>query len=61
MEKLHDAAYEATGVMLETMAEFIPTIPAKAEPAAMLAWSKDAETVHDANGRLIPWRQKEAA
>lgn len=58
---LDEAAREVAHVMVTWMAKYVPTISAKAEPAAMYRWSKDADAVYDENGKLIPWTPKEAA
>jgi DNA polymerase I len=52
---LHDAAYRQAEIMVEQMRTVVPDVIVKAEPAAMIRWSKDATTVHDADGRLVPW------
>lgn len=56
--KLHDAAYRQAAIMVEQMKTVVPDVAIKVEPAAMLYWDKEAEAVHDADGKLIPWQPK---
>lgn len=58
LAKLHEAAYRQAAVMVEQMKLVVPDVAIKVEPAAMLYWDKEAEAVHDSNGRLIPWQPK---
>ena len=53
-DRLHEAATRISEIMVEAMAEFIPTIPAKAPPAAMRYWTKAAEPTY-VDGRLVVW------
>lgn len=55
LPRLHDAAEHKARVMRDVMQRYIPDVRVSAEPAAMLRWYKDAETVRDADGRLVPW------
>lgn len=57
LENLHAAAYRQAEVMVEEMKKFVPDVAIKVEPAAMLYWDKDAEAVHDENGKLVPWQR----
>jgi DNA polymerase-1 len=52
----HEAAWEATKIMLDAGKRWMPDVPPTAEPALMMQWLKDAERREDANGRLIPWQ-----
>lgn len=54
-EKMHEAATRVGEVAVASMAKFIPDILIEAKPALMRRWYKEAETVRDENGRLIPW------
>lgn len=56
-ERAHEAAFEATEIMVRVAAEWMPAVPPKVEPALMRRWSKDAESVYE-NGRLIPWEPR---
>lgn len=53
------AANRQAEVMRLTMAEFMPNVPAVCEPALMLKWDKDCETVFDENGVLQIWERPE--
>ncbi len=44
-----------SNIVVESSRKFCKDVPMTAEPAAMLRLSKKAETVYDANGKLIPW------
>lgn len=50
-----EAADELSRLMVKGAQKWIPDIVLKAEPCLMRVWSKDAKTIRDANGRLIPW------
>jgi len=54
-ETAHEWAYEASRIMVSSMERLTPDVKHKVEPALMRRWYKDADTVHDSNGRLIPW------
>jgi hypothetical protein len=54
-EYAHEAAVELARVMCAAMEELTPDVPARASPTLMRHWSKKAEAVKDADGRLIPW------
>ena len=56
-DRLHEAAFEATDTMIESVQRYTPDIPICAEPAAMRRWYKDAEPTYDDNGLLIPWEK----
>lgn len=58
LEKLHDSAYLQAKIMVDEMRKVVPDVKVKAEPAAALYWYKEMETVHNAEGRLIPWEPK---
>jgi DNA polymerase I len=51
----HDSAMELGRLMCEGANVFLPDVPARVEPQLMRVWSKKAEPVYDARGRLIPW------
>lgn len=54
-DRLHEAAYEASRIMEETMREFTPNVRSEAKPAAMRRWTKRADDPRfGADGRLIP-------
>jgi hypothetical protein len=60
LDRLHDAAFRASAVMVSTMREFITRVRVDAEPAAMRRWTKGADSPrYGADGRLVPeedWR-----
>lgn len=60
LENLHEGGYRQAAVMVEQMKLVVPDVAIKVEPAAMLYWDKEAEAVHDENGKLIPWMPKAA-
>ena len=54
----HAAAYELGKIMADGANEFLPDVPipySKMIPTLMERWSKQAETVFDADGFLTPW------
>lgn len=51
----HEAAQELETLMVEQMQRYTPDIPVAATAALMFNWSKDAEPVHNEDGRLVPW------
>jgi len=54
-ETAPEAADEVSRLMIEAMEEYTPDVPIEAEPALMRRWSKNAESIRDANGRLEVW------
>lgn len=54
-ETAHEWAYEAARIMVESMERLTPGVKHTVEPALMRRWYKNADTVLDASGRLIPW------
>ncbi len=54
----HDVAEEKARIMREEMRKFTPDIKITAEPALCRRWYKEAETVYDQAGKLIPWEPK---
>jgi DNA polymerase-1 len=57
----HDVAMEMGRLFLEGVNAFLPDVPAKTQPLLTRVWSKDAEPVYGADGRLVPWEPKEKA
>ncbi len=57
-QRAHEAAQRQTVLMLQEMQKATPRVTVRAEPALMRYWYKDAQAVHDENGRLIPWEPK---
>lgn len=53
--RAHEAAEAMAEIMVDTMREYTPDVVARAEPALMRRWYKQAATVRDASGRLVPW------
>ncbi len=58
LDRIHEAGYRQAEVMQETTREVCPDVVYRVSPAAMLRWYKDAEGVHDENGKLIIWEPK---
>lgn len=59
--KAAEAATRMATVMEEAMRVYVPDVFVKAEPALMRHYSKSAEAVYDASGRLVPWEDREQA
>lgn len=53
-DRAHEAAHRIAEVMVATMNEYTPDVPARAEPALMRRWYKSADPVY-VDGRLVPW------
>ena len=52
----HESAFAVANLMIECAKKLMPDIKnIKAEPALMLRWEKEAESVYDENGKLIAW------
>jgi DNA polymerase I len=58
-DRAHEAAIELDRLMVEAMSELTPDVPARASPAIMRRWSKEADAAFDKAGRLIPWEDRE--
>lgn len=56
----HEAATRTSEILRDVLRWRCPDLAdaAEAEPTLMNAWSKQAECVRDANGRLVPWVPK---
>lgn len=59
--RAHEAAYEMRDLMLQATRPYFPDVPMTASPALMYRIYKDAQTQHDANGRLTVWQPKSLA
>lgn len=57
IENAHKAAYRISELMVSSMKIYTPDIKVKAEPCLMLEWDKNAETMHNEKGELIPWEK----
>jgi len=57
----HDRAMRMSAIMDGVAEEILPDLKTKSEPCLARRWSKDAISLYDAAGRLIPWEEKEAA
>jgi len=57
-DRTHEAGTELARIMCDAMQVVTPDVKITASPAAMRRWYKDATTVYDANGRLVPWEPK---
>lgn len=55
LDRLHEGAYGATKIFVDTAQQYTPDVKLKAEPAAMLNYDKNADTVLDKNGELQLW------
>lgn len=53
---VHHAAIRLQELMVESMEEFTPDVPARATAVAMRRWSKDADRVIE-GGFLVPWTE----
>ena len=54
-DRAADAAEELARLMVVGASPFLPDVPPKVEPQLARRWSKQAETIRDEKGRLIPW------
>jgi DNA polymerase-1 len=61
LDRIHEAGYRQAQILMDTWNEWCPDVVCRCSPAAMMRMYKDAETVHDANGRLICWEPEEKA
>ena len=54
----HDAATRVSEIMVNELRFYCPDVAdaCAAEPALMFRWNKEAKTVRDSNGKLIPWQ-----
>ncbi len=50
-----EAAEELSRLMVAGARPWIPDVKLQAEPCLMTAWSKEAKTIRDVTGRLLPW------
>jgi DNA polymerase I-like protein with 3'-5' exonuclease and polymerase domains len=55
LDKAPEAAEELSRLMEEGAELHMPDMKLKAEPCLMTVWSKNARTLRDENGRLMPW------
>lgn len=60
-DRAHDAAYAMARIMLDATKPYFPDVPMSATPALMRRIYKGAKSVHDKQGRLIPWEPKSKA
>lgn len=58
---VHDAGFRQRDIMVEEMQKVCPDVKISALPAAMKYWYKEADTVYNDAGRLVPWEPKIAA
>lgn len=56
LDKVHEHSEHLCRLMLDGMRAYIPDVAIRAEPVAMMRWSKSAEELRDSDGRLVPWR-----
>ena len=54
-ETAHDAAVHMAEIMTLEANKWLPNVPTTAKPLLMRRWSKRAQSLYDASGRLIPW------
>jgi DNA polymerase I len=57
----HDKAVEMSRLMCLGANEYVPDVPAKADPVLATRWSKKMTAVFGPDGRLIPWSPEMAA
>lgn len=57
----HLAAPRAADIMRAQMQRYVPDVLIKCEPALMRSWDKEAKTVYDASGKLIPFEDARKA
>jgi DNA polymerase I-like protein with 3'-5' exonuclease and polymerase domains len=57
-DRTHEAGAELARIMCDAMQVVVPDVKITASPAAMRRWYKDATTVYDLNGRLVPWEPR---
>jgi hypothetical protein len=50
-----DAAYAARDIMVDCMARYTPDVPPIVEPTLARVWSKQAKTITNPDGTLVPW------
>ena len=53
-------AEDISRTMVDAMKKICPDVAVSTEYAVMRRWSKDAESVYDGAGRLIPWESEAA-
>jgi DNA polymerase I len=56
--RAHDKAIELGRLMVLGANEFLPDVPARAEPLLARCWSKKSKSVFDGSERLVPWEPK---
>jgi len=56
-EFMHERAHEAAMIVVACMKLVAPDIKVSATPLLMRRWDKDAEPVHDEDGRLTVWEK----
>lgn len=54
-EALHNRAVEFAGLMEDAFNSCVPDYPTRVDPVLMRRWYKEAETVRDEDGFIIPW------
>lgn len=52
---MHDAAFRARDIMVDSFNKWTPDVPVTATPALMRFWTKGAEAVYK-DGKLVPWQ-----
>lgn len=55
-EYMHERAHRAAELLVQGLEIILPDMVVEAEPALMLEWDKNAETVFDHNNRLTIWQ-----
>jgi hypothetical protein len=58
IDKAHLAGPRKAEIMIREMRRYVPDVCVAAEPALMYYWDKNAKTVYDSSGKLIPWEPK---
>lgn len=59
LDVANDAAVETGRLMVEAAKPWLPDVPATTTPCLATCWSKNAEAIYDAKGRLLSWSPKE--
>ena len=59
VNRIDEVGRRVEKLMVQAANDIMPDMFIRAEPAAMLRWTKDAEPAFDENGKLIPWTEPE--
>lgn len=56
IETAHERAFIQTDIAIKEMKNVVPDVRVSGLPALMECWMKEADTVYNRSGRLIPWK-----